>query len=275
MGFAGRRVVVTGGASGIGRATALRLARDGAQVWIGDIDDAGGAAVAAEAGGEYRRCDVSDPSQIAALIAEADAAGGLDGLVNNAGAGGARGRIDELSVEDWDSTQALLLRSVAMGIRHAAPLMAARGGGAIVNVSSVSAFQAGAAPIAYSVAKAGVLHLTQVAAAELARHRIRVNAVVPGFIATGIFTTALDIDDTQRAAVDRVIAGVAAKAQPVARAGAPDDIAAAIAYLLGDDAGFVTGTSLTVDGGMLTGARHAWDPETPGMFDMLDELVKR
>ncbi|MES2336917.1 MAG: SDR family NAD(P)-dependent oxidoreductase [Pseudomonadota bacterium] len=272
MRFEGKRAIVTGGASGIGRATALRLAAEGAEVWIGDIDDAAGEAVAAEAHGLYRRCDVSDPAQIAALIAEADAVGGLDALVNNAGASGARGRIDELSAEDWDRTQALLLRSVAMGIRHAAPLMAARGGGAIVNTSSVSALQAGAAPIAYSVAKAGVLHLTQVAAAELAQHRIRVNAVVPGFIATNIFAAALDVDAAKRAQVNGVIAGMAAKAQPIQRAGAPEDIAAAIAYLLSDDAGFVTGTSITVDGGMMTGARHSWDPATPGLFDLLDQM---
>ena len=275
MRFEGKRAIVTGGASGIGRATAVRLAAEGAEVWIGDIDDAGGEAVAAEVRGQYRRCDVSDPAQIAALIAQADAAGGLDALVNNAGAGGARGRIDELSAEEWDRTHALLLRSVAMGIRHAAPLMTARGGGAIVNTSSVSAFQAGAAPIAYSVAKAGVLHLTQIAAAELARHNIRVNAVVPGFITTNIFTAALDVDAARRDQLNGVIGGIADKAQPIQRAGRPEDIAAAIAYLLSDDAAFVTGTSITVDGGMLTGARHSWDPETPGLFDMLDRMTGR
>src|SRR3546814_17704325 len=100
----------------------------------------------------------------------------LDILVNNAGAGGARDPIDTITAEDWDRTQALLLRSVAMGIRHAAPLMAARGGGAIVNTSSVSALGSGYAPTAYSTAKAGVLHLTKMAAADLARHHIRVNA---------------------------------------------------------------------------------------------------
>ncbi len=275
MRFEGKRVVVTGGASGIGRATVLRLAREGADVWVGDIDDAGGEAVAAEAGSTYRRCDVSDPGQIAALIAQADAAGGIDGLVNNAGAGGARGRIDELSADDWDRTQALLLRSVAMGIRYAAPLMTARGGGAIVNTSSVSAFQSGAAPIAYSVAKAGVLHLTQVAAAELARRGIRVNAVVPGFITTNIFTASLDVDADKRAQINGTIAGIAAGYQPIQRAGVPEDIAGAIAYLLSDDAGFVTGTSLTVDGGMLTGARHSWDPKAPNFFDMLDGMAGR
>ena len=269
MRFEGKRAVVTGGASGIGRATAERLASEGAEVWIGDIDDAGGEAVAASIGGHYRHCDVSDPAQIEALIGAADAAGGLDLLVNNAGAGGSRERIDAISPEEWDRTHALLLRSVAMGIRFAAPMMAKRGGGAIVNTSSVSAFQSGAAPIAYSVAKAGVLHLTRIAAAELAQHGIRVNAVAPGFITTNIFTASLGIDGAAREQANAMIAGVAAQAQPIARAGRPEDIAAAITYLLSDEAGFVTGTHLLVDGGMNIGPRHSWDPAAPSFFDAI------
>ncbi|MHA6722198.1 SDR family NAD(P)-dependent oxidoreductase [Sphingomonas sp. RS2018] len=275
MRFAGKRVVVTGGAAGIGRATAEHLVTQGADVWLSDIVDDLGNVVAAEIGATYRHCDVTDPAQIEALIAEANAAGGIDGLVNNAGAGGARETIDAISADDWDATQALLLRSVAMGIRYAAPLMAARGGGAIVNVSSVSALEAGAAPIAYSVAKAGVLHLSKIAAAELARHNIRVNAVVPGFIATGIFTAGFDMASDRRAQIDGTIGGIAAKGQPIARAGRPQDIAAAIAYLLSDDASFVTGTHITVDGGVTVGPRHSWDPQSPGIFDLIDRMAAK
>ena len=132
MRFEGKRAVVTGAASGIGRATALRLANEGAFVLVGDIDEAGGAALAEMSGGQiaFQRCDVTDAGQIESLMATADAGGGLDLLVNNAGAGGARGKIAELSPEDWDRTQSLLLRSVAMGIRYAAPLIGKRGGGA-------------------------------------------------------------------------------------------------------------------------------------------------
>lgn len=272
MRFAGKRAVVTGGVSGIGRATALRLAEEGADVLVGDIDDGGGAALADGSDGRirYRRCDVTREGDIKALLDEADRAGGLDILFNNAGAGGAREPIDEIAADDWDHTQALLLRSVALGIRHGTPLMAKRGGGAIVNTSSVSALGSGYAPIAYSTAKAGVLHLTRVAAAELAKHNIRVNAVVPGFIVTDIFTRHLGIEGERHDAAVAAITKVAYAAQPVKRAGRPEDIAGAVAYLASDDAGFVTGTHILVDGGMLVGTRQSWDPEIPGLFAALD-----
>lgn len=275
MRFAGKRAVVTGGASGIGRATALRLVDEGAEVWIGDVDETGGRALAETSNGRihFLRTDVTEVDDIAALMAAADSAGGLDVLFNNAGAGGSRDRIDEISADDWDRTQSLLLRSVAMGIRYAAPLMTARGGGAIVNTASIAALQSGAAPTAYSVAKAGVLHLTHLAAAELSRHNIRVNAVCPGFITTNIFTAALGLDSDKRAAANGMIAGIAAQAQPLQRAGRPEDVAAAVAYLASDDAGFVTGTHITVDGGMTIGPRHSWDPASPSMFAALEKFA--
>jgi NAD(P)-dependent dehydrogenase (short-subunit alcohol dehydrogenase family) len=265
----GKRAVVTGGASGIGRATALRLVAEGAEVWVGDLDEAGGEALVAEAGGRihFLRTDVTDAGQIEALMRAPDQ---LDIAFNNAGAGGAREGIAEIAPEDWDRTQTLLLRSVALGIRYAAPLMAKAGGGAIVNTSSVSALGTGYAPIAYSTAKAGVLHLTKLAAAELARDNIRVNAVVPGFITTNIFTRHLEVAEEKRAAANQAIAAIAAQAQPVQRAGRPEDIAAAVAYLASDDAAFVTGTHILVDGGMTIGTRASWDPQSPSLFSALE-----
>jgi NAD(P)-dependent dehydrogenase (short-subunit alcohol dehydrogenase family) len=275
MRFSGKRAVVTGGASGIGRATALRLAEEGAAVLVGDIDEAGGQALADDSDGRisFRRTDVTQASEIAALVAAADSAGGIDVLFNNAGAGGAREPIDAIAPEDWDRTQSLLLRSVALGIRYAAPLMAKRGGGAIVNTSSVSALATGYAPTAYSTAKAGVLHLTTLAAADLARHNIRVNAVVPGFIATNIFTASLGLDGAVREQANTAIAGMAANAQPIRRTGRAEDIAAAVAFLASDDASFVTGTHLVVDGGLTIGPRHSWDPDVPSLFAALETLA--
>lgn len=271
MRFEKKRAVVTGGASGIGRATALRLAEEGAFVLIGDIDEEAGRALAEGSNRmAFRRCDVTQEADIAALIGECDAGGGIDVLFNNAGAGGSPSRIDEITADDWDRTQSLLLRSVALGIRHAAPLMAKRGGGAIVNTSSVSALESGYAPIAYSTAKAAVLHLTRMAAAELARHKVRVNAVVPGFIATNIFARHLAVPDDQRAAVNQIIATAAAQAQPVQRTGQPEDIAAAVAYLASDDAAFVTGTHIVVDGGLTVGTRQSWDETAPSLLAGLE-----
>ena len=272
MRFTDKRAVVTGGASGIGRATALRLAEEGAEVVIGDIDEAGGQALADASKGSivFQRCDVTQEADIVALLQAADGAGGLDILFNNAGAGGSRDPIGTISAEDWDRTQALLLRSVALGIRHAAPLMAKRGGGAIVNTSSVSALGSGYAPTAYSTAKAGVLHLTKLAAADLARDRVRVNAVVPGFIVTNIFTSAVDLPVDKRDQANAMIAHVAATQQPIQRAGAAEDIAAAVAFLASDDASFITGTHLLIDGGLLIGTRASWDPTQPSLFDALD-----
>lgn len=275
MRFSGKRAVVTGAASGIGRATALRLAGEGAEVWAGDIDEAGGQELAQTSNGRIRfqRTDVTKASDIEALISAADAVGGLDVLFNNAGAGGARAAIDAIEPDEWDYTQALLLRSVALGIRYAAPLMAARGGGAIVNTASIAALQTGAAPTAYSVAKAGVLHLSKMAAADLARHNIRVNAVCPGFITTNIFTSALGLDGDKRAQANAAIGAVAATAQPLQYAGRPEDIAAAVAYLASDDARFVTGTHIVVDGGMTVGPRHSWDPASPSLFSLLEAFA--
>lgn len=272
MRFEGKVAVVTGGASGIGRATALRFAEEGARVVVGDVDEAGGKALAEGSAGRigFVRTDVTSDADIKALI---DAADGLDILFNNAGAGGAREPIDEIDADGWDRTMALLLRSVALGIRHAAPVMAARGGGAIVNTSSIAALQTGAAPTAYSTAKAGVLHLTKMAAADLARHNIRVNAVCPGFITTNIFTASVGIEGEAREMANRMIEGAAANAQPVKRAGRSEDIAAAVAFLASDEAGFMTGTHMLVDGGMNIGPRHSWDPDTPGLFDALKAMV--
>lgn len=275
MRFSGKVAVVTGGASGIGRATALRFAEEGATVVVGDVDTGGGQELADTSNGRIRflRTDVTNEADILALLNAAAELGGPDVLFNNAGAGGLRAKIDEIDAAGWDRTMDLLLRSVALGIRHAAPLMAKKGGGAIVNTASVAAQMAGAAPTAYSVAKAGVLHLTKLAAADLAKDRIRVNAVLPGFIATNIFASAVGLEGAAREQANTLIREVGGQAQPIQRPGRPEDIAAAVAFLASDDASFITGTHLLVDGGLSVGPRHSWDPNTPGLFEALAALA--
>lgn len=280
MRFHNKTVVVTGAASGIGRATALLFAAEGAKVYAADIDEAGLAQTAAESNGEVHtvRCDVCSCEDIKALMDRAAAeTGGIDAVFNNAGAGGDMAKIDEIEPEGWDRTMHLLLRSVAFGIRYAVPHMIGRpstrtGGAAIVNTSSVAAVGPGYSPNAYAVAKAGVLHLTKTSAADLARHQIRVNAVQPGFINTNIFTTSLEVPAELEAQAKGAIAMMSQAAQPVARGGQPSDIAEAVAYLCSEAASFVNGTSIIVDGGLTIGPRHSWDPEVPDLFEALRQM---
>jgi NAD(P)-dependent dehydrogenase (short-subunit alcohol dehydrogenase family) len=248
----GRVAVVTGGASGIGRATALRFLAEGARVVVGDLNSDGGNALAAEVGDQARlrfvTTDVSDEQQVAALIDTATSAfGQLDVLFNNAGIGGAFGPLTELDVEHWDRTFAVLTRSVFLGIKHGARTMIAQGGGgSIINTASVAGVAGGGGPIAYSAAKAAVISLTENASNELAPYRIRVNAICPGFIRTPL---AVGRDE-------EVIVARVAEVQPWPEIGAPEDIAAACLFLASDDSQFVTGASLPVDGGILaTGTR--------------------
>ena len=276
MRFSGKSVVVTGAASGIGCATTLLFAREGATVFAADLNLSGAEAVAREGDNIIPvACDVCDVAQIKALMdLAAKTCGGIDVVFNNAGAGGAREAIDEIDAEGWDFTFHLLLRSVAMGIRYAVPHMQGRKGAAIVNTSSVAAVGPGYSPTAYAVAKAGVLHLTKCAATDLAKHGIRVNAVQPGFINTNIFTASMEMPAELVDTAKAMIAQMSSHAQPVARGGQPDDIANAVAFLCSDAASFVTGTSLIVDGGITIGPRHAWDPEAPGLFDSLQAMAE-
>lgn len=276
MRFAGKCAVITGAASGIGRATTLLFAREGATVFAADLNLAGVEKVSRE--GENIipvACDVCEVDQIKALMDHAaGTCGGIDHVFNNAGAGGAMAKIDEIEPDDWDRTFHLLLRSVAMGIRYAVPHMMGRKGASFVNTSSIAAVGPGYSPTAYAVAKAGVLHLTKCAATDLAKHGIRVNAVQPGFINTNIFTASMEMPQDLADTAKAMILQMSSNAQPVARSGMPDDIANAVAFLCSEAAGFMTGASLIVDGGITLGPRHSWDPEAPGLFDAIRAMAE-
>ncbi|MCC7274500.1 MAG: glucose 1-dehydrogenase [Alphaproteobacteria bacterium] len=257
----GKVALITGGCSGIGLATAELFLAEGARVVVADLQDEKGAMLERRFDGRlaYCHCDVTAEADIAAATGTASKAfGGLDILFNNAGAGGTPAGVMDMTVEGWDFTQNLLLRAPMLGMKHAAPLMQARGGGAIVNTASIAGLEAGWG-LAYGVAKAGVIHLSKLAAANLAVHNIRVNAICPGVIVTPIFGVAAGLP---RASADQMAGSLveaAGRMQPLRRAGRPEDIARAALYLASEDSAFVTGTHLVVDGGILVGQRVAWD----------------
>ena len=265
----GKVAVITGGCSGIGLGSVELFVAEGACVVAADIQDDKGKMLEQRFPDRvrYAHCDVTSEADIAATMAAAtDAFGGLDILFNNAGISDRMSSIAEITVEGWDWIYGILVRGPALGMKHAAPLMEARGGGAIINTASVAALQAGWGPIAYSSAKAAVLHMSKVAAAQLSPKKIRVNAICPGLIATSIFGASLGMP---REVADQMAARVqefGATIQPMPKAGVPDDIAQAALYLASDAGAFVTGTHLVVDGGITIGSRHAWDPEAVSPF---------
>lgn len=237
----GMRIMITGAAGGIGGGIAEECARAGALLHLVDRDPlVEELAVRLEAPGVLV-ADLGRPGEPQRVIAEAAAAlGGLDGLVQAAGGQAPRRPLAELDDADWDALVAGNLTAALMGCRAAARVMDR---GAIVNVGSVSASRGMADIVAYSATKAAVHQLTRGLAVELAP-RVRVNTVAPGFVATPMTTAILDDPARRRLVEQRVPAG---------RVGEPGDVAAAVRYLLSDEASYVTGEVLTVDGGLLAG----------------------
>lgn len=256
--------VITGAASGIGRATVELFVAEGARVLAADIDDEGGQALEDAFPGlvRYQRCDVTSEDDIAvAMEIAGQTFGGIDVLFNNAGAGGSRNTIETMTGEAWDVSQSLLLRSVVLGMRYALPYMKGRPGASIVNTASIAGLQVGAGSAAYSAAKAGVIHLTRVAAAEFAKYDVRVNAICPGLIVTNIFSSGEPMSKAARAMIQGAMRSNAAQSQPVRKVGEGADIAQTCLYLASPMSAFVTGTHIVVDGGLTIGPRHSWDAE--------------
>ena len=260
--------VITGAASGIGLAGVETFVAAGAKVIAGDIQDDKGRALEARFGVDkvrYVHCDVTDMADLEGIMnAAVSHFGGLDILWNNAGSGGTSSGVEDLDLEGYDFTMDLLLKQVFAGTKFAIPHMKARGGGAVVNTSSISAIEAGWAPITYSVAKKGVAHFSKLAAAELAKYKIRVNAILPGFIATSIFGASLGLSREQADQMAELISQGGASMQPAGRVGTGTDIAEMAAFLSSDAAAFITGSEFVVDGGITVGHRHSWDEAAAG-----------
>lgn len=259
MRLADKVAVITGGGGGMGRATVMRFLQEGAKVVIADFNEQSGADTLAEieskgmaGAAQFIRADVAKEADVKAMIECAtDSFGRLDIIFNNAGVGGAIGPVWDLQVEEWDYTFDVLVKGVVLGIKHAARVLRAQNdGGAIINTASIAGISGGCGPLAYSAAKAAVINLTKAAAVQLAPDRIRVNAICPGFILTGL---------THPGHKD--IAETAAKLdgkQPYPEHGTGDDIAGTALFLACDDSRFVNGESIIVDGALTAIGPDLW-----------------
>lgn len=266
----GKVAVVTGGTSGIGKRTVELFAAEGASVVIAARREAEGNALAKALGpkASFCRTDVSQEADVQAMIDHAlKKFGRLDCLFNNAGCPAPVGGIAEISLDGYERAMSVLVRGVFLGVKHAAPVMKAQGSGSIINNGSVAGMAAGwSSSTIYSAAKAAVIHLTRCVAMELGESNVRVNSISPGFIATGIFGKALGLSTEAAEKSAEVVQVAAAQAQPIRRAGLPEDIARAALFLASDESTFVNGHNLVVDGG-LTGGRH-WTPHQEALKQM-------
>ena len=245
-----RVAVITGGASGMGKDTVMRFLAEGARVVVADFNELTGAELMQRASAQgfadsirFIKTDVAQEADIENMFDLAIREfGRLDIVFNNAGVGGAIGPLTETTTEAWDYTMDVLAKGVFLGIKHAARHMRAQGsGGVIINTASIAGLSGDAGPLVYSAAKAAVISLTQSAAVELAADRIRVNAICPGFIATPL---------AAGGSAPEAIEARFAKAQPWPEFGKGDHIAGAALFLASDDAAFITGEKLVVDGGI-------------------------
>ncbi|MGB3725172.1 MAG: SDR family NAD(P)-dependent oxidoreductase [Glaciecola sp.] len=246
----GKRILITGGASGIGAASAMLLASRGAKVVIGDLSEEQGNSLVKEATDKghdltFHKVDVTQADQVRALFGfAANTLGGLDVVVNNAGIDHKPAPMHELSDDDFDSNIAVNLKGVWHCMRAAIGIMAPQGGGNVINVASVAGLRSSPGISAYSASKHGVMGLTKTAAIEYARANMRFNAVCPSFIDTPMVQNTLaKLDERSQNAI--------IKASPKKRLGKVEEISGAIAWLASDESSFMNGHAFTIDGGML------------------------
>lgn len=247
--LAGKAAIVTGAGAGIGLAIAQRLAAEGARVLCADIDGDSARAAAAEIGGGAvsHAVDVSDEQQVIAMVSACvDAFGGVDKLVANAGIVHFASVLDT-AVEDFDRVLRINLRGAWLCTKHAAPRMIERGGGAIVNMSSLGGLVAAGGTAAYGMSKAGIIHLSRITAAELRSANVRSNALLPAFVDTPMQQTAMTMFDEAlgEGGANTMIGRLQG------RMAGPEEMAGVVAFLLSDDASMVNGTAQLADGGTL------------------------
>jgi NAD(P)-dependent dehydrogenase (short-subunit alcohol dehydrogenase family) len=253
----GKVAIITGATSGIGARTAALFIEEGARVVFTGRRKPNGESLRAKLGKNalFVHADATLEGDWRQVIEQTLATfGRLDCLFNNAGGPAPPGSITSISVEGFDAAMALLVRSVMLGMKHAAPILMKQRSGSIINNGSVAGHRTGySVSMVYGAAKAAVNHLTRCAAMELGEHNVRVNSVSPGSIATGILAKALGMAPQEADQVaDKMKEGFS-KVQPIPRAGEPDDIAQCVAWLASDRATFVNGTDIVVDGGLIGG----------------------
>ncbi|MFI7489869.1 SDR family NAD(P)-dependent oxidoreductase [Micromonospora echinaurantiaca] len=258
----GKVAVITGGASGIGRATAELFVAEGAKVVAGDISDDLGAELADSCGDSltYQHADITVEADIEALVATAvDRYGKLDVMFNNAGAGGDPASIQDITQEGADRTLRLLATSVILGHRYAARQFVRQGtGGSIVSTSSVAGLQGGQSSLGYTAAKHAVVGIVREATAQLAPLGIRSNAVAPGITMTAIMGGSFGIPRERDDEFKTFLARALADKQPIGRVGQPGDVANAVLFLASDESEWITGVVLPVDGGQTAISMGGW-----------------
>ena len=267
----GKVAIITGATSGIGRRSVERFVEEGAKVLCCGRRAELGAALQAALGAERCRfvpADVTLEADVERLVAECVKLWGrIDCLFNNAGGPAPQGGIETTPVAGFDAAMATLVRSVMLGMKHAAPVMIKQRSGSIINNGSIAGVRAGmTTSLTYAAAKAAVVHLSTCVAMQLGEQNVRVNCISPGGIATGIFGKAFGLSSEAAEKTAEAMKAGLAKLQPLPRAGLTDDIANAALFLASDQSSFINGHNLVVDGGLVGG--RMWTAQQAGLAGM-------